>query len=249
MIPFHRFHARTYIGLSGNREVGRNVFQHCQIVGSAAAELVARMLLTINTQIFTKGSSLVAACHDIGKFIPTFAKNILRNTSGWKPEHTPKTIGQNHGFTPPGDMCRAYVLAPELRTLIIPSKQAFESTVWVYSPSVLGRSLEVLKKRQCLCLPDGSRPLIEITYQKCTEAERMSQWLHELMQGNGLGKGQRALKQSARITLASNGKTLPESKVQTRYSDEDNVEVLLLQTIDLALTKKSVIYYCFMDVL
>jgi len=250
-IPFQRCPARAYIGPSGSKEIGKDLIQHCQIVRSVVAELVARMPLAISTQLFSEGPSLVSACHDIGKVSPIFAKKILSNTSGRKPEHTPELkginansdkgwgghpgvsqvtakaldvgehmleiLGQHHGFPPPVDIyradCCAYVLGLELGKSIMLPQQAFGSTAWVYSPYVLCRSLEIWQKR--------------------TEAEPMSRWIYELVQGNGQRTGQKALKHSARITLATSGKTLPESKAQTRYSDAENADVLLLQSIDL----------------
>lgn len=60
----------------------------------------------------------------------------------------------------------------------------------------------------------------------------MSRWLHELDEGvRGRRKGRRALQQLARIGLAEGGKTLPESKAQTRYSETDNIELLLLRDL------------------
>ncbi len=95
VIPYQQCPAKTYIGPYGNKELGRDVFEHCHIVGSVAAELVARMPFFVRNKLFPEGSSLVAACHDIGKVSPTFAKKIFSNTSGWKLEQTPALKGIN----------------------------------------------------------------------------------------------------------------------------------------------------------
>lgn len=58
----------------------------------------------------------------------------------------------------------------------------------------------------------------------------MAQWLHELDNGTPRRKGRKALAQLARVTLAEDGNTLPESQAQTRYSELDSHEVLLLRT-------------------
>jgi len=165
----------------------------------------------------------------ISRFAPT---DMLLQRIGrlWRHTETPRH--------PHADCC-AYILAPELEKSITQPQQAFGSTAWVYSPYVLCRSLEIWQQRQRLCLPDDIRPLIEATYQKRPETEPMSRWLHELEQGTRQRTGQRALKQSARITLATSGKTLPESKAQTRYSETDNADVLLLRSIDLVPDEKA----------
>src|SRR5690606_4834551 len=56
-------------------------------------------------------------------------------------------------------------------------------------------------------------------------------WLYELKEGSRNRIGQTALQQLARIGLAQAGNTLPESRAQTRYSETDSFEVLLLRSI------------------
>lgn len=57
---------------------GRNVFEHCLIVGEIAKELINRMPEWFNS-FFPKGTSLVVALHDVGKISPTFQKKIHQN--------------------------------------------------------------------------------------------------------------------------------------------------------------------------
>lgn len=71
--------AKTFQTLdSGEILPGRNVFEHCWIVGSIAQELLARLPLFMQS-FFPRGAPLVAACHDIGKVSPTFYEKIRNN--------------------------------------------------------------------------------------------------------------------------------------------------------------------------
>ena len=55
---------------------GRNVVNHCHIVGEVARALIGRMPNWLKQDLFPDGSELVAACHDLGKVSPTFQKKI-----------------------------------------------------------------------------------------------------------------------------------------------------------------------------
>ena len=61
----------------------------------------------------------------------------------------------------------------------------------------------------------------------------MARWLYELEEGmptaSGRRPGRKSLQRLAHIGLAKGGNTLSESKAQTRYSEEDSVELLLLR--------------------
>ncbi|MCG5500571.1 CRISPR-associated helicase Cas3' [Ectothiorhodospira lacustris] len=129
----------------------------------------------------------------------------------------------------PAARCEAWILAPDLQQAIVAPFSAFGSSAHVYSPYVLCRSLEVWQGKDSLRLPQDIRVLIEQTYAQRQEDEAMARWLHELDNGTPRRKGRRALAQLARVTLAQDGNTLPESKAQTRYSELDSYEVLLLR--------------------
>lgn len=133
---------------------------------------------------------------------------------------------------PAGARRECWMLAPGLEKAIQQPLAAFGSSAHVYSPYVLCRSLEVWQDLASLALPADIRPLIEATYVTRVEAEPMSRWLHELEQGTSRRKGRNALRQLARVTLAESGNTLPESKAQTRYSETDSMELLLLKRIE-----------------
>ena len=60
----------------------------------------------------------------------------------------------------------------------------------------------------------------------------MAKWLHNLEQGTQRQPGRNTLRQFANLTLSVGGKTLPENKAQTRYSEDETVDVLLIKTMD-----------------
>lgn len=138
-----------------------------------------------------------------------------------------------HEETPRGEQARpeAWLLAPVLSEAVESPQQHFGASAYVYSPYVLCRSLEVWQSRESISLPGDIRSLIEQTYVSRDEQRSMSRWLHELDHGNRHRKGRLALQQLARIGLADEGNTLPESKAHTRYSETDSHEVLMLRSI------------------
>jgi CRISPR-associated endonuclease/helicase Cas3 len=128
--------------------------------------------------------------------------------------------------------CDAWILAPDIELAIANPLEAFGPTAWVYSTYVLCRSLEVWRQvNECghIELPRSIRNLIERTYSERQESGSMGQWKDELYEGNRSRKGLKVLQQLARMTLSRQGKTLPESKAQTRYSEGDNTDLLLLK--------------------
>lgn len=125
----------------------------------------------------------------------------------------------------------AWLLVPDLNDAVEAPQQHFGASAFVYDPYVLCRSLEVWQDMTSINLPGGIRDLIERTYACRDEQGNMSRWLYELDHGNRHKKGRIALGQLARIGLAENGNTLPESKAQTRYSETDSYEVLMLRSI------------------
>ncbi|NMH65732.1 CRISPR-associated helicase Cas3' [Shewanella salipaludis] len=133
----------------------------------------------------------------------------------------------------------AWLLAPELEAAIDSPEKYFGSSAFVYSPYVLCRSLEVWQPIQAVCVPHDIRELIERTYVTRQDQGQMSRWLSELDNGTRWRTGRNALRQLARVTLAEAGNTLPESKAQTRYSEADNFEVLLLRSMRLVPEEQS----------
>lgn len=140
----------------------------------------------------------------------------------WRHEDTPRNQKA---------ACEVWLLAPPLEQAIAAPAQAFGATAFVYSPYVLCRSLEVWQGRASIALPTDIRSLIEHTYVTRKEEGPMAQWQYELDNGTSRRTGRIAMQQLARITLSEAGNTLPESKAQTRYSEADSHEVLLLKNI------------------
>ncbi|MFC7368418.1 CRISPR-associated helicase Cas3' [Vreelandella zhaodongensis] len=127
---------------------------------------------------------------------------------------------------------KVWVLAPALDAAIEAPETHFGASAYVYSPYVLCRSLEVWQDIKHVNLPKDIRGLIERTYCSRTEKNAsMSRWLRDLEEGNRHRKGLNALRQLARIGLSEGGNTLPESKAQTRYSESESYEVLLLKAM------------------
>lgn len=182
--------------------------------------------ILVGTQVLEQSLD-IDADFMISRFAPT---DMLLQRLGrlWRHTDTPRA---------PGAKCEAWLLAPTLVTAIVDPLRAFAASAHVYSPYVLCRSLEIWQEMQEVRLPQDIRGIIDATYVERTEQGDMSRWLHELDNGtNGSNgtprrKGRKALQQLARVGLATDGKTLPESQAQTRYSETDNVEVLLLRDL------------------
>ncbi len=168
----------------------------------------------------------------VSRFAPT---DMLLQRLGrlWRHSDTPRASGA---------ACEAWLLAPDLDAAIEAPYTAFGASAHVYSPYVLCRSLQVWRSRTQLQLPQDIRDLIEPTYAEQPETGAMARWLHELEQGTRpphSRKGRKALQQLARVGLATDGKTLPESQAQTRYSETDTFEVLLLRDLQLLSEQKA----------
>ncbi len=146
----------------------------------------------------------------------------------WRHQDTPR---------PAEARCEAWILAPEIDAAYASPEHAFSSTAMVYNPYVLCRSLVVWKQQAddngVISLPNDIRPLIYKTYDEHEETGYLAQWKHTLYQGDRRHKGLYALRQLARLTLSQQGKTLPESKAQTRYSEQESAEILLVKRLEL----------------
>lgn len=186
--------------------------------GWAHRQKVGRIL--VGTQVLEQSLD-IDADFLISRFAPT---DMLLQRLGrlWRHVQTPR---------PAAALCEAWLLAPVLSRAIEEPYAAFGASASVYSPYVLCRSLEVWHGVMTLSLPDDIRDLIERTYAARPEQGSMARWLHELDHGNTYRHGRLALQQLARVGLAESGKTLPESKAQTRYSESDSFDVLLLRDL------------------
>lgn len=157
----------------------------------------------------------------VSRFAPT---DMLLQRLGrlWRHEDTPRCEKA---------IPEAWLLAPSLKVAIEAPQKYFGNSAFVYSPYVLCRSLEVWKDIKSISLPGNIRDLIEQTYVSRQEQGAMGRWMYELEHGTSRKKGVNALRQLARVALAEGGNTLPESQAQTRYSEMETFEVLLLRGI------------------
>jgi CRISPR-associated endonuclease/helicase Cas3 len=116
----------------------------------------------------------------------------------------------------------AWILAPSL------DDSHKGSSVWgksgkVYLPYVLYRSLAVWQQKQKVFLPQDIRPVLEATYAEQEELGIFKKCKADV-------KANRVkLAGLARIGLSTGGRTLPESKATTRYSETESCEVLLIK--------------------
>lgn len=161
----------------------------------------------------------------VSRFAPT--DMVLQRIGRlWRHQETPRHTSAR---------CEAWLLAPALNSAIENPEGSFGHSAFVYSPYVLCRSLEVWRDADSIKLPSAIRPLIERTYSRREESGHMNTWLSQLEDGtsgaNGR-KGRKALRQLAMLTIADDGKTLPEEKAQTRYSESETFEVLLLRSAE-----------------
>lgn len=133
---------------------------------------------------------------------------------------------ENDKIRPSTAKCETLVLSPVVDD-VIKSDKVFGVTGVVYSPYVLSRTLDVLKHIDVVNMPNDIRGLLESVYQ-----ERQEDGILAKMKTDLLGKQSR-LQGLARVGLSSAISTLPESAVQTRYSDVDTVSVLLLESYEI----------------
>jgi CRISPR-associated endonuclease/helicase Cas3 len=100
---------------------------------------------------------------------------------------------------------------------------------WVYAPYVLLRTLETLRHRDAICIPNDIRPLLETVYSD----EIPSTDLHQSLHADMLARAER-LRQLARMGQSD---TLPTKNddaetAGTRYSSRPSVSLLLLRDFD-----------------
>ncbi|NNM58937.1 MAG: CRISPR-associated helicase Cas3' [Legionellales bacterium] len=133
----------------------------------------------------------------------------------WRHEETARPVSAK---------CEAWILCPNLAEAILSPQSTFGDTAKVYSPYVLCRSLSVWENITQIHLPSQMRELIEATYAEQAETEVMAKHLHELETKRD------KLINLALLGLSHNGKTLPEENAQTRYSELESTEVLLLRS-------------------
>lgn len=126
-------------------------------------------------------------------------------------------------FRPSSARQEAWLLAPDLAQAEANPESAFGATAKVYDPYVLCRSLAVWEKRNQVSLPSQIRTLIEATYAPQQESGSMARYLDQLE------RTREKLYRLALVGLSRGGQTLLEEKAQTRHSDQETTEVLLIR--------------------
>ncbi len=132
----------------------------------------------------------------------------------WRHTDTPR---------PPTAQREAWLLAPDLTAAIESPENAFGTTAKVYAPYVLCRSLAVWQDIVQVKLPSEIRGLIEATYAKQDESEQMAKHFQQLE------KDRSTLQRLALLGLSKGGNTQSEENAQTRHSELESTEVLLLR--------------------
>ncbi|MCK9582525.1 MAG: CRISPR-associated helicase Cas3', partial [Endomicrobiales bacterium] len=129
---------------------------------------------------------------------------------------------ENDAIRPVEAQREAWILAPVFVDAV-QRETAFGKSSKVYDPYILCRTLEVWQNVLSVCLPNDIRSLIEATYIKRNETGNMK--IYETKMEEQRDK----LSRFALIGVSQGGKTLPESKASTRYSQIPTVNVLLIR--------------------
>ncbi|MCF7939144.1 MAG: CRISPR-associated helicase Cas3' [Spirochaetales bacterium] len=138
---------------------------------------------------------------------------------------------------PTGAKREVFIISPTVEKVSGNPAHAFGPSGYVYAPYILARTLEVLRNREQLEFPRDIRLLLENTYADREEAEL------KFVKQELLSEAEK-LRSLAAVGIATGGKTLPESKASTRYSDRETAEVLLLKNM---VHQKDVTYLEFLD--
>lgn len=218
-IPQHRnLHEQRWVALYGR--AGRSQRKQC-----------GRIL--VGTQVLEQSLD-IDADFLVSRFAPT---DMLLQRLGrlWRHTDTPRHASAK---------AECWLLSPSLESALANPGSAFGMSAMVYSPYVLCRSLEVWQAILSLSLPGDIRPLIDRTYSARSEEGPWATLLHELKNGSRFRSGEEALQSLAKLTLSGGGKTLPEHKAETRYSDSDTHDLLLLRGLR---TQDGVTYLRLLD--
>lgn len=181
--------------------------------------------IIIGTQVLEQSLD-IDADFLISRFAPS---DMLLQRLGrlWRHTDTPRVPSAN---------CEAWILTPTFDMAIINPQEAFGATAFVYSPYVLCRTLETweahLAFKTCVSLPTDIRSLIDATYDERAESEAMQTLHYALQHGSGNRKGLNVLRQLARTTLSKASQTRSDTKVQTRYNEEDTSSIFIVKGIE-----------------
>ncbi|MCR4820263.1 MAG: CRISPR-associated helicase Cas3' [Elusimicrobiales bacterium] len=108
-------------------------------------------------------------------------------------------------------------------------KNSFGVSEYVYSKYVLCRTMETLKDKTAVRIPDDIRGLMESTYSDRQENGKMQEYLKEL------NKKREELRQYASMAESKSdkqNKTESDFKPCTRYSETESVNVIMLKSLE-----------------
>ena len=195
-----------------DRAVNENTWvTHFGLDGAEARTKQGRIL--VGTQVLEQSLD-IDADFLVTRIAPT---DMLLQRMGrlWRHEKTHR---------PPTARREVWILAPDLEKAVITPEQTFGASANIYAPYVLCRSLAVWKDITEIRLPGQIRELIEATYAEQDESEHMRKHLYKVETERS------RLERLALLGLAQAGTTLPEKKAQTRHSDQESTEVLLIRS-------------------
>lgn len=129
---------------------------------------------------------------------------------------------ENDDIRPAEAKREAWILSPVLNDAINDEKK-FGKSAKVYAPYILCRTLEVWQDISMASLPSEIRVLLEATYKERGEKGNLARYKQDME------KRRDSLQRLALNSVSRGGKTLPESKASTRYSETESVDILLIK--------------------
>jgi len=129
---------------------------------------------------------------------------------------------ENDNIRPIEAKREAWILASRLDEAM-ESAKSFGKSAYVYSPYVLCRTLEVWQNVSGVSIPEEIRASLESTYVERDEKNNMAKYKQEMEEKRD------TLRRFALTSVSIGGKTLPESRAMTRYSEIESAEVLLIR--------------------
>lgn len=130
----------------------------------------------------------------------------------------------NNRFRPEKSKIETLIISPN-KEKILENPEVLEDTGKVYSKYVICRTLEVIQKLDKISLPKDIRNLIEKTYEERSESDMIDRFKRDLYEKSN------KLKQYALINSSKGLKSQTDKDNFTRYSEFDNIEVLLIKKI------------------
>lgn len=134
----------------------------------------------------------------------------------------------NSAVRPAGAECACVIVAPDFDS-VLGKRRAFGVSGAVYSEYVLCRTYEIWKDRTLVALPGDIRGLLEETYSERDEAGLWKSYKNEMIERRSRLE---AFANFARLRENTLENTKTEGQVQTRYSEQESVSVLLVKSIE-----------------